>query len=129
MFTVEQISIAHNKVRTGADFPLYIREIVQLGVIAFETRVIDSQTQYFGHDNFQTSSNSQYDDLKVTDDCNPPKFLEYLRIHQQGKTDYFTFCNHCAETGIERWYVSLSEMTCTYYDKAGNKILEERIPQ
>jgi uncharacterized protein YbcV (DUF1398 family) len=51
-----------------------------------------------------------------------------LKIHQQGKTDYITFCKDCAETGIEKWFVSLDEMTCTYYDKAGNKVLIEKVP-
>ena len=52
-----------------------------------------------------------------------------LKEHQQGKTDYFTFCKSCAETGIEKWVVSLIDMTCIYYDKIGNKILVEQIPQ
>jgi uncharacterized protein YbcV (DUF1398 family) len=29
---------------------------------------------------------------------------------------------------LEKWFVSLDEMTCTYYDKAGNKILVEKVP-
>ena len=37
MFTVEQIELAHSKVKTGADFPKYIKEIKQMGVIGFET--------------------------------------------------------------------------------------------
>jgi uncharacterized protein YbcV (DUF1398 family) len=45
-----------------------------------------------------------------------------------GKTDYLTFCNDCAKSGIEKWIVRLEEMTCTYYDKAGNDILVEKIP-
>jgi hypothetical protein len=32
MFTVEQIRAAHNKVKSGADFPAYIQEIKALGV-------------------------------------------------------------------------------------------------
>lgn len=32
MFTVEQIETAHDKVKTGADFPNYIQEIKQMGV-------------------------------------------------------------------------------------------------
>jgi len=42
MFTVEQIEKAHDKVKTGADFPGYIHEIKEMGVIAFETWVTDS---------------------------------------------------------------------------------------
>ena len=56
------------------------------------------------------------------------KFIHYLKKHQQGETDYFTFCQHCAETGIKKWSVRLDILTCTYYDRAENEILEEFIP-
>jgi hypothetical protein len=32
MFTIEQIKQAHNKVKSGADFPKYIQEIKKLGM-------------------------------------------------------------------------------------------------
>lgn len=129
MFTLEQIEAAHSKVKSGADFPGYIQEIKGFGVTGFETWVKDSHTDYSGADNFRTSSKPMYANLSIADTCNPEKFQRYLKDHQQGLTDYFTFCRHCAETGIEKWMVSLREMTCTYYDKAGNSILEEEIPQ
>lgn len=128
MFTVEEIELAHGKVKSGAEFPKYIQEIKEIGVIAFETWVKDSHTNYFGKDNFQTKSESKYKDLNIADHCDKEKFEKYLKIHQKGETDYFTFCRHCAETGIERWIVNLEEMTCTYYDKAGNEILVEVVP-
>jgi len=129
MFTVEQIDQAHEKVKSGADFPKYIQEIKQMGVTAFETWVIDSNTVYHGKNDFQTKSQPQYGNLPIADNGDSEQFKHSLKIHQQGKTDYFTFCKHCAETGIEKWVVNLDKMTCTYYDKAGNKILEEQIPQ
>ena len=129
MFTVEQIDKAHEKVKSGADFPKYIQEIKQMGVTAFETWVRDSRTVYFGNNDYQTESQPQYEKLTIAESCYGEKFIQYLKIHQQGETDYFTFCKHCAETGIEKWFVSLDEMTCTYYDKAGDNILVEQIPQ
>ncbi len=129
IFTVEQIEQAHKKVKSGADFPKYIQEIKLMGVIAFETWVKDSHTEYFGEDHYQTSSGSQYNELAISDTSDEQKFSRYLKLHQQGGTDYFTFCKHCSETGIEKWIVKLDEMTCTYYDKAGKKILTENIPQ
>ena len=129
MFTVEQINQAHEKVKSGADFPKYIQEIKQIGVTSFETWVTDSHTEYFGENNYQTKSLPQYENLTIADSSNREKFCRYLKIHQQGETDYFTFCRHCAETGIEKWFVCLDEMTCTYYDKAKNKILVEPISQ
>ena len=129
MFTVQEIEKAHEKVKSGADFPKYIQEIKQIGVTSFETWVTDSHTEYFGENNYQTKSLPQYENLTIADSSNREKFCRYLKIHQQGETDYFTFCRHCAETGIEKWFVCLDKMTCTYYDKANNKILVEQIPQ
>lgn len=128
MFTVEQIELAHSKIKSGTEFPKYIKEIKELGVTAFETWVIDSHTKYFGKNDFQTKSKPKYEALYVTDFSNKEKFEDYLKIHQKGETDYFTFCTHCAETGIEKWIVNLEKMTCTYFDKAENEILVEIIP-
>jgi len=49
-------------------------------------------------------------------------------MHQQGKTDYATFCQDAADAGVEKWTVDMREMTCTYYDKAGNNLVTETIP-
>jgi uncharacterized protein YbcV (DUF1398 family) len=128
MFTIEQIEKAHSKIKSGAEFPNYIQEIKEIGVTAFETWVIDSHTKYFGEDNFQTKSEPQYEKLSISDQSDKESFIQYLKMHQKGETDYFTFCKHCAETGIEKWIVNLDRMTCTYFDKAENEILVERIP-
>ena len=129
MFTIEQIEKAHSKVKSGADFPNYIREIKQTGVIAFETWVKDSHTEYFGDNEYQISSQPMYENLEIANTSDSSKFKHYLSIHQKGETNYPAFCKHCAETGIEKWFASLSKMTCTYYDKAGHEILIENIPQ
>ena len=128
MFSVSQIEQAHSKVQSGADFPKYIQEIKRLGVIGFETWVRDSHTEYFGVDNYKTTSPPKYKDLVIMDHSNKEKFIQYLKKHQKGATDYSTFCKHCAETGIEKWVVNLDKMTCTYFDKAAREILLEQIP-
>jgi uncharacterized protein YbcV (DUF1398 family) len=129
MFTVEQIKAAHSKVKSGADFPKYIQEIKAMGVTAFETWVNDSHTEYFGANDYRISSKPMYEDMDIAHLTDKKQFQHYLKIHQQGQTDYLTFCKHCAETGIEKWFVCLDKMTCTYYDKSGNEIVVEQIPQ
>lgn len=128
MFTVERIEKAHEKVKSGADFPKYIQEIKQLGVIAFETWVSDSHTVYFGKNDYEQMSKPKYALLTISENSDKEKFSNYLKIHQKGETDYITFCKHCAETGIEKWVVCLDKMTCTYFDKCENEILVEKIP-
>lgn len=128
MFTLEQIELAHHKIKSGAEFPKYIQYLKIIGVTAFETWVIDGHTEYFGKDNFQTKSNLKYQKIIIKNNSNKDQFLAYLKIHQKAETDYYTFCKHCAETGIEKWIVRLDEMTCTYYNKNGDEILVEIIP-
>ncbi len=67
--------------------------------------------------------------LTVAEKSNDEQFKTDLKIHQDGKTDYPTFCTDCAKSGIEKWAVCMEKMTCTYYDKAGNELLVEEIPE
>lgn len=129
MFTIEQIKAAHGKVKSGADFPAYIRDLKKLGVTYYETFVSDGHTDYFGADDYKTSSSPRYSALNVAETSDTAGFKADLAAHQQGKTDYMTFCYDCAKSGIEKWAVCMEKMTCTYYDKAGREVLEEIIPQ
>ena len=129
MFTIEQINEAHSKVKSGADFPAYIQALKKLGVTNYDTFVSDGHTNYYGANNYQTSTTAKYVTREIAQTSDTEQFKGDLKAHQQGKTDYLTFCNDCAKSGIEKWEVSLDKMTCTYYDKARNEILIEEIPQ
>lgn len=128
MFTIEQIANAHSKVKTGADFPNYVQDIKKLAVLHYETFVSDGHTDYLGKDGYKVSSGGKYEKLAIADYGNVPQFKIDLKAHQQGKTNYQEFCKSCAKQGVEKWLVDTTKMTCTYYDKAGNEMLEETIP-
>ena len=100
-----------------------------MGVEIFETWVWDSHTCYLRTDNYILESMPQYDHFPISENPNKEHFTTYLKNHQQGMTDYNTFCIHCAETGIEKWVAHLHKRTCTYYDKQGNETLVEQIPK
>ena len=128
MFTVKQIAFAHSKVKSGADFPSYIQEIKNLGVHSYEVWGKNGQTEYFGADDFSTKSSPKYDELIIANLSDQERFMGYLKSHQNGETNYLEFCKHCAETGVEKWLVSLDTMLCTYFDQAGQEVLVEKIP-
>ncbi len=128
MFTLEQIKTAHSKVKSGADFPAYISDIKQFGVTGYETYVSDGHTDYYGENDFKTSTDAKYDHLVIAENSNAEQFKMDLKSHQQGQTNYPTFCSDCAKSGIEKWTVRIDQMTCTYYDKLGNEILVEIVP-
>lgn len=128
MFSINQIKEIHSKVKSGADFPTYIQNLIELGVVSYDLFVSDGHSQYFGKDNYNIQSEVKYAELQVSEASDKVKFQHYLKIHQAGQTDYLTFCQHSAETGVEKWTVDMAQMTCTYYDKQGNGMLVEEIP-
>jgi len=128
MFTIEQVKAAHAKVKSGADFHSYVQDLIRLGVKSYDTFVTDGHGEYEGKDNYKVLSAAEYETLHIVDESNSEAFMRNLKMHQQGKTDYATFCSDAADAGVEKWTVDMQEMTCTYYDKAGNKLLTETIP-
>lgn len=129
MFTLDQIKAAHSKVKSGADFPAYIRDLKQLGVVEYETFVKDGHTNYLGENGYKIKSPARYAALTIASVSQAEQFKADLKAHQQGKTDYATFCADCAKSGVEKWIVDLTKMTCTYFDSADNEVLLEQIPQ
>ena len=127
MFELTDIAEAHAKVLSGADFPKYIQDLIKLGVKTYSTNVINGQTIYLGDNGYKLKSKRKYFPLRIANISDKDRFKHYLKNHQRGQTDYPTFCSNCAETGVEKWTVDMNNMTCTYYDKANNKMLEEQI--
>lgn len=128
MFTIEQIKQAHDKVQTGADFKNYIQDIINLGVLGYDTFVNDGRVAYFGANNFSVSTSEKYPVIQIAPNANKERFIEFLVIHQDGQTDYLTFCKDAAKCGIAQWRVDIIEMTCTYFDVSGGAIVIEKIP-
>jgi uncharacterized protein YbcV (DUF1398 family) len=128
MFTIGQIKDAHSKVKSGADFPGYIQDLIALGVEAYSTYVADGHSEYFGTNAHNLKSDAKYSILSIAEKSDSETFINRLKIHQLGQTDYGTFCNDCANAGVEMWMVDTKDMTCTYYDKAGSNMLQEKIP-
>lgn len=129
MFTAEQIKAAHSKVKSGAEFPAYVKEIKGLGVTHYEAYVTDGHIDYHGNNGHTAKVPAKYEPLIIAEKSKGKEFKLELVAHQQGKTDFLTFIKMCATYGIEKWEILMDQMTCTYYDKAGNEILTEQIPQ
>lgn len=129
MFTAEQIIAAHSKVKSGADFPAYIKEIKSLGITHYETFVTDGHIDYHKGNDYTVRVPAKYTPLLIANTTKIKAFKTELIAHQQGKTDFLTFIKMCATMGIEKWKIRIDKMTCTYFDKGGKEVLVEEIPQ
>ncbi|HEY1037003.1 MAG TPA: DUF1398 family protein [Candidatus Paceibacterota bacterium] len=128
MFTIEQIKERHAKVKSGADFPSYVRELATLGIIRYDLFVSDGHSEYYGKDGSVLHSDAKYSPIDIEEESDAEEFKEYLRMHQEGQIDFPAFCMRAAETGVFKWTVDIASMTCTYYDRDEVKMLVELIP-
>jgi uncharacterized protein YbcV (DUF1398 family) len=129
MFTLSDIKAAHKKVKSGADFPTYVRDLISLGVLSYETFVVDGHSIYVGAGNYTQLDPATYAGLALSDSYTANAFHSALKAHPRGDTDYATFCADCANSGVYKWIMDLQALTCTYYDVNGNDVLMEKVPQ
>jgi len=128
MFTIQQMKAAHAKVKTGSDFPAYVQEIKQLGLLRYEYLVKNGRTVYHGANNFQINSEAIYTDKVISEISSSATVKQIITKHQQGKTNFLTFCAQVADAGVEKWTVDTQTMLCSYYDLDGNTMVAEPIP-
>ncbi|SEN12882.1 Uncharacterized conserved protein YbcV, DUF1398 family [Mucilaginibacter gossypiicola] len=129
MFTEQQLKEAHGKVKTGADFPKYVNEIKQLGLLRYEFWVDNGRVIYYGDNGHKVKSDPKYPQIQIAENASPAQLQHTITIHQQGLTDFFTFCKEAAAAGVEKWVIDTQKMLCIYYDSAGNEMIAEPIPQ
>ena len=128
MFTIEQIHEAFGKVKSGADFPQFVKDLKEIGVTHYENFVSDGRTKYYGKDDFTIDGESKYSEMEVNNISSSGSLKHAISRHQKGQTDYPTFCKQAAEAGVEKWTTHMIEMTVTYIDKKGQKLTVEAIP-
>lgn len=129
MFTIEQILAAHAKVKSGADFPAYVKEIKALGLDHYDFYVADGHAVYYGADDYEVQGIPKYPAKSITENSSPENLKSALKIHQQGQTDFLTFCQQAAEAGVEKWVTDAAAMEVYYVDKKGNVLVTETIPE
>lgn len=126
-FTLDEIKLAHSKVKSGADFPSYIQELKKLGVNSYEHFLIDGHINYYGENGYYLIGDAKWPIREVAAKSQLVDFAKNLKTHQAGKSDYLTFCKEAIDLGIEKWIVDLEKMTCTYYNLDKVEVLVEEI--
>src|SRR5690606_39343065 len=73
----------------------------------FRSFVSNGRTDYYGSNEYKIAGPAEYPELTIADRCNIEQFKQGLQEHQQGKTNYLTFVEMCAEFGIEKWQMHI----------------------
>lgn len=127
MFTKEQILSALSKVQTGADYPRLVQDLKIIGIRKYDHFVADGSNIYFGDDDYRVTIEHDQAPIHVNNKSSKDLLKQSLKVHQQGETDYPTFCIHAGEAGVEKWTCDLKKMTVSYIDKEDKTLLVETI--
>jgi len=127
MFTIEQINDIHNRLGNANTLADYLYALAAIGIEKYDSYLTDGHSEYFGAQGQKVISPPAHEKHAIAEKSNRENFLKHLKLHEEGKTDYFEMSRGLADSGIEKWTFDTSKLTITYYDKVGNEMLAESI--
>ncbi|MBI1279987.1 MAG: DUF1398 domain-containing protein [Anaerolineaceae bacterium] len=127
MFTIEQINDIHHRLGSATTLADYLHALAAIGIQKYDSYLTDGHSEYFGAQGQTVTSPSVHEKLSIAEKSDKDAFLNHLKQHEQGKTDYFEMSRGLADSGIEKWTFDTHKMTITYYDKSGVELLTETI--
>lgn len=83
LFTIEEIHEVFNTVKSGKDFPQFVKDLKSMGVTHYDNYVADGRTNYFGANNFVLEGETKYPSIAINAKRSADKLKQSISIHQQ----------------------------------------------
>ena len=128
MFTLQEIKDAHSKVKSGADFPKYVKEIKELGMNYYDFFVADGHAKYVHNNGEFIESPAIYEVKKISSISDTILLKHIIKIHQNGETDFMTFCQQSADAGVVLWRTDVTNMKVIYLNDKNEEMVVEVVP-
>ncbi|HCU6926287.1 TPA: DUF1398 family protein [Staphylococcus aureus] len=127
-FKLSAIQQAHQQF-TGVDFPKLFKAFKDMGMTYNIVNIQDGTATYVHQSEDDIVTSSVKSNHPVAPSSNQSIVQDVLTRHQQGQTDFETFCDEMAQSGIYKWHIDIQAGTCTYIDLQEQAIISELIPQ
>ncbi|HDJ2154450.1 TPA: DUF1398 family protein [Staphylococcus aureus] len=127
-FKLSAIQQAHQQF-TGVDFPKLFKAFKDMGMTYNIVNIQDGTATYVHQSEDDIVTSSVKRNHPVAPSSNQSIVQDVLTRHQQGQTDFETFCDEMAQAGIYKWHIDIQAGTCTYIDLQEQAIISELIPQ
>ncbi|HCY7534341.1 TPA: DUF1398 family protein [Staphylococcus aureus] len=127
-FKLSAIQQAHHQF-TGVDFPKLFKAFKDMGMTYNIVNIQDGTATYVHQSEDDIVTSSVKSNHPVAPSSNQSIVQDVLTRHQQGQTDFETFCDEMAQAGIYKWHIDIQAGTCTYIDLQEQAIISELIPQ
>jgi uncharacterized protein YbcV (DUF1398 family) len=127
VFTLAEIEELHARLGTATQLADYLRALAEIGVVRFESFLVDGHSEFFGNDGHRVVSAAHHEELAVAEVSDRDAFLEHLRRHAAGETTYVEMSAGLADSGVEKWVADTTALSMTYIDRAGRVLLVEDV--
>ncbi|HCY2932577.1 TPA: DUF1398 family protein [Staphylococcus aureus] len=127
-FKLSAIQQAHQQF-TGVDFSKLFKAFKDMGMTYNIVNIQDGTATYVHQSEDDIVTSSVKSNHPVAPSSNQSIVQDVLTRHQQGQTDFETFCDEMAQAGIYKWHIDIQAGTCTYIDLQEQAIISELIPQ
>ncbi|HHE7635993.1 TPA: DUF1398 domain-containing protein [Staphylococcus aureus] len=127
-FKLSAIQQTHQQF-TGVDFPKLFKAFKDMGMTYNIVNIQDGTATYVHQSEDDIVTSSVKSNHPVAPSSNQSIVQDVLTRHQQGQTDFETFCDEMAQAGIYKWHIDIQAGTCTYIDLQEQAIISELIPQ
>ncbi|HEI7964567.1 TPA: DUF1398 family protein [Staphylococcus aureus] len=127
-FKLSAIQQAHQQF-TGVDFPKLFKAFKDMRMTYNIVNIQDGTATYVHQSEDDIVTSSVKSNHPVAPSSNQSIVQDVLTRHQQGQTDFETFCDEMAQAGIYKWHIDIQAGTCTYIDLQEQAIISELIPQ
>jgi uncharacterized protein YbcV (DUF1398 family) len=127
MFTMAQIDELHGRLGRAETLADYLRGLAALGVVRFESFLVDGHSEFFSADGRRVVSAPHHEALAVAETSDPAAFLRHLQRHRDKETSYVEMSAGLAASGVEKWVADTAALTMTYCDRAGGALLVEKV--
>ncbi len=115
------------KQESNGNFGQLVTDLKDSGVVRFMTCASTAKSMYFNHDEESVYDEVDFFNFEIGQ-LNKDQFVVDLKEHQQGLTDFPTWLEKTASSGISYWIVDLEQLTCTYYAADESSVYVEQIP-
>ena len=113
------------KVASAGNFIKFIAELEKYGITHFITDAKSATSQYFNSAGLSIKDIGNFDFMIA--ELNAEQFINDLKEHQSGKTDFPTWLFKTTQSGIASWQVDILNRTCRYFDTQDNEVYMENV--
>ncbi|MDC5696876.1 DUF1398 domain-containing protein [Intrasporangium calvum] len=122
-----QIEELHGRLGRAETLADYLRGLAELGVVRFESFLVDGHSEFFSADGGRVVSAPHHELLTVAETTDRAAFFEHLQRHRDKETSYVEMSAGLAASGVEKWVGDTAALTMTYVDRAGVALLVEQV--